>query len=349
MVAGKKKWGLIIGVPIGVIVTLLALVAFVLYSWIYRPALINMPDDEGFLFIHTGSDYDDLLENLNTLQWHKNSKAFDWVAQKKNLPAHINPGRYSVFKGMSNDSLINILRSGQQTELSVTFKTMRTFEYLAQVISRQLETDSASLIGIFNDPQVIDSLGFTKETWMGMFLPNSYRFYWNTDARGFVNRINREYKTFWTTSREKRLEEIGLDKNEVLTLASIVQDETAREEDMRRIAGVYMNRLKKGMKLQSCPTVIYAWGEPRIRRLLTKHLKIKSPYNTYIHRGLPPGPLRISSMQAIEACLNYDHHDFLYFSAKEDFSGETLFAKTHLQHLRNARKYQKALNSRNVN
>lgn len=339
---------LIIGIPVGVLVIVVSVVAIVLYSWIYSPSLVSMTGKEDFLFIPSGSDYEDLCENLDSLQWLKNPKAFDWVAQKKNLPVHIHPGRYSVFKGMSNDSLVNLLRSGHQTELLLTFKSIRTFETLAQLISRQLELDSLSLIGLLNDPELIDSMGFTQETWMGMFLPNSYRFFWNTDARGFILRMNREYKTFWNQDREKRLKEIGLDKNELMTLASIIQDETARVGDMSRIAGVYMNRLKRGMKLQSCPTVIYAWGEPRIRRLLKKHLKIKSPYNTYIHKGLPPGPLRIPSMQAIEACLYYEHHDFLYFSAKEDFSGETVFAKSYIQHLRNARKYQKALNSRNI-
>ncbi|MCK5820639.1 MAG: endolytic transglycosylase MltG, partial [Bacteroidales bacterium] len=268
--------------------------------------------------------------------------------QKKNLTAHIHPGRYSVFRGMSNDSLVNLLRSGQQTELLLTFKSSRSFESLSQVISRQLECDSTSLSTNLNDLKLIDSLGFSQETWMGMFLPNSYRFYWNTDARGFILRMKREYLTFWNSDREKRLVELGLNKNELMTLASIIQDETARVKDMPKIAGVYMNRLNRGMKLQSCPTVIFAWGEPRLRRLLNKHLKISSPYNTYRHKGLPPGPIRISSMQAIEACINYEHHDFLYFSAKEDFSGGTVFAKSYAQHLRNARKYQKALNKRNI-
>jgi len=348
MSAGGRKIRLLIGIPIGVLAILATIVAVVLYSWVYRPSLVNLSEDEDFLYISTGSDYNDLCENLDSLQWLKNSRSFDWVAQKKNLPAHIHPGRYSVFKGMSNDSLVNLLRSGQQSELLLTFKSVRTFEYLAQLISVQLELDSISLINCLNDPELIDSLGFTQETWMGMFLPNSYRFYWNTDAKGFILRMNREYRAFWNQDRKKRLEEIGLDENELMTLASIVQDETAREKDMSRIAGIYMNRLKKRMKLQSCPTVIYAWGEPRIRRLLNKHLKIKSPYNTYIHRGLPPGPIRIPSIQAIKACLYYEHNDFLYFSAKEDFSGETVYAKSYAQHLRNARKYQKALNSRKI-
>ncbi len=348
MIAGKKKWGLIIGVPAGVLVILASTVAIVLYSWVYRPALVGISEDDGFLFVQTGSDYDDLIENLDTLQWLKNTKAFDWVAQKKNLPAHINPGRYSVFKGMSNDSLIDLLRSGQQTELSVTFKTMRTFEYLALVISRQLETDSASLARVLLDPQIIDSLGFTKETWMGMFIPNTYRFFWNTDARDFIGRMHREFNEFWNSARDDALLEIGLTKNEVMALAAIVQEETFKADEMPRVAGAYMNRLRKGMKLQADPTVIFALGDPTIRRVYRRHLSVDSPYNTYKNRGLPPGPIRIPSIQAIDACLNYEHHNYIYFCAKEDFSGYHSFAKSYTQHLRNARKYQRALNERNI-
>ncbi|MEA1878618.1 MAG: endolytic transglycosylase MltG [Bacteroidota bacterium] len=348
MVAGKKKLGLIIGIPAGVLVILASVVAIVLYSWIYSPALVGMPEDEGFLFVQTGSDYNDLLENIDTLQWLKNSNAFDWVAQKKNLPAHISPGRYSVFKGMSNDSLINLLRSGQQAELSVTFKTMRTFEYLAQVISHQLETDSASLVRMLFDTRVIDSLGFTTETWMGMFIPNTYRFFWNTDAKDFIGRMHREFNEFWNNAREDALLDIGLTKNEVMTLASIVQEETYKADEMPRVAGAYMNRLRKGMKLQADPTVIFALGDPTIRRVYRYHLSVDSPYNTYKNKGLPPGPIRIPSIQAIDACLNYEHHKYIYFCAKEDFSGYHSFAKSYTQHLRNARKYQRALNERNI-
>lgn len=344
----KKRWSLIIGIPLGLIVIILASAAFTLYSWVYSPALINLQEEESFLFIPTGSDYEDLLDNLDGLKWHKKLKTFDWVAQKKNLPAHIQSGRYSVFQGMSNDSLINLLRSGQQTEMSVSFKTMRTFEYLSEVISNQLELDSTSLINLLNDSLVKDSLGFSKESWMGMFLPNTYRFYWNTDARGFINRMHREYRSYWNEKRRSRLKEMGLNINELMALAAIVQAETFMADEMPVVAGAYMNRLKKNMRLQADPTVIFALGDPSIRRVYRRHLSVDSPYNTYKNRGLPPGPIRIPSMQAIEACLDYENHDYIYFCAKEDFSGYHSFAKSYAQHLRNARRYQRALNERNI-
>lgn len=348
MKAGRKKWWYILGIPAGILVILAAGVAITLYSWIYQPSLVGMEEEEAFFYVRTGSDYSELLFDLDTSKWLKSVKAFDWVAQKKNLPAHIHPGRYAVFKGMSNDSLVNLLRSGKQSELLVTFKTMRTFEYLAQVISSQIEADSLSLITAFRDSSLIDSLGFTRESWMGMFLPNSYRFFWNTDAKGFVKRMAREYEAFWNPKREQLLLEINLTKNQVLALASIVQSETFKEDEMARVAGAYMNRLHKGIKLQADPTVLFALNDPSIKRVYRRHLSVDSPYNTYKHVGLPPGPIRIPSLQAIDACLNYERHEFIYFCAKEDFSGYHSFAKSYAQHLVNARKYQRALNARKI-
>lgn len=324
-----------------------ASIAFILYTWIYRPA-ISAPDDETYLYIHTGWEYDDLNAALAESGYIKNMKAFDWVAGRKNLEAHIHPGRYAIFDGMSNDSLINLLRSGKQSEVMLTFQAKRTLADLAGAIADQLEPDSVSFYQALMDTSLMDSLGFTTQNWIGMFIPNSYRFFWNTSPRQFVERMHREFLNFWNEERRIKLKSTGLNVDELMTLASIIQDETARVQDMPRIAGVYMNRLDKGIKLQACPTVIYAWGEPRIRRLLNKHLRIDSPYNTYIHRGLPPGPIRMASIQAIDACLNYERHNYLYFSAKEDFSGETVFARTYREHLNNARKYQRALNEREI-
>ncbi len=342
----KRRW-IWVGLLSLLLIAVLS-VAGVLYSWIYRPALTQMDEDISYIYIPTGSDYKDLIQQFEGLDWHNNLKAFEWVAERKNLAAHIYPGRYEVFKGMSNDSLINLLRSGVQSEVMLTFTSKRSFEQLAGNIADQIEADSISLIEAFRDPLIQDSLGFRPEEWFGMFVPNSYRFFWNTDARSFINRMHQEYLRFWNSDRKNILKALGMSINEVVTLASIVQDETNKTSDMPIIAGVYINRLNKGIKLQACPTVVYAWGEPRIKRVLNRHLKIDSDYNTYKHAGLPPGPIRIPSIQAIEACLNYSHHDYLYFCAKEDLSGDTVFAKTYVQHLVNSRKYQQALNDRKI-
>jgi UPF0755 protein len=187
------------------------------------------------------------------------------------------------------------------------------------------------------------SLGFTPDQWRAMFIPNTYRLFWNTNAQQFLERLNQEFKAFWNPTRQTRLKEIGLDKFQVMSLAAIVQEETFKVEDMPIVAGVYMNRIKKGIKLQSCPTVIFALSDYSIKRVLYAHLAVESPYNTYKYAGLPPGPIRIPSVQAIEACLNFQKHDYLYFCAKEDFSGFSVFARSYSEHLANARKYHRAL------
>lgn len=194
----------------------------------------------------------------------------------------------------------------------------------------------------------MEDLGFTPESWLGIFLPNTYHFLWNTDANQFIDRIKSEYERYWSGNRDSRREALGLTRNEIMSMAAIVQSETFKVDEMPRVAGVYKNRLKKGMKLQADPTVIYALGDPGIRRVLKKHLRVDSPYNTYKYAGLPPGPIRIPSIQAIDACLNSENHKYLYFCAKEDFSGYHSFASGYTEHLRNARRYQRALNKRNI-
>ncbi len=345
--AGKKarRWILLAA---AVLLIGAAIPSWMLYSWIYRPALLNMPENESFIYVRSGSDYNDLIKMLDSLDWHRNIKAFEWVAEKKNLPAHLQAGRYAVYSGMSNDSLVNLLRSGMQDEVRVTFNTMRTFNYLAEVIGKQIEADSTDLMHVLTDPGIMDSLGIKEEEWMGMFIPNTYRFFWNTDARSFINRMHQEYLRFWGPTRQAKLKQTGMTVNEVITLASIVQEETFKVDEMSRIAGLYINRLNRGMRLQADPTVLFALGDRNIKRVLRKHLRVESPYNTYRIKGLPPGPIRIPSIQAIEASLNYEKNDYLYFCAKEDFSGYHAFASSYAQHLRNARRYHRVLNERNI-
>jgi UPF0755 protein len=349
VMAGKKKKFWIWMGGIAALIVIAAVSVFIwIYSWIYSPSLVNTPDEKAYLYIRTGSVYDDVKHDLDSLGWHKNMKSFDWVARKKEYPSKVKPGRYELFRGMSNDSLVNLLRSGKQSEIELVFNTMRTLEYLASVVSNQIEADSVSLISIFRDTSLMENLGFTPESWMGIFIPNTYRFFWNTNATQFINRMKKEYEDFWSGQRDSKREEMGFSRNEVMALAAIVQSETFKLDEMPRVAGVYMNRLKKGMKLQADPTVIYAIGDYNMRRVLRKHLRVDSPYNTYKYAGLPPGPIRIPSLQAIDACLNYEQNDYLYFCAKDDFSGYHSFASSYMQHLRNARKYQKALNERQI-
>jgi UPF0755 protein len=325
------------------IIVTLVVCGGVLYSWVYRPGLINSEMDSVFFYVRTGSQYPQVYMDFKKSGWLKHDRGFDWVAKRKEYPANIKPGRYLLTKGMSNSQIVDLLRAGKQSEVKLVFNTTRHFDRLAGTISKQIEADSTSLLLSFRDTARMKSLGFTPDQWRAMFIPNTYSFFWNTSADQFLERMKKEFDNFWTGARADRLKELGMDKFQLITLAAIVQEETFKTEDMPIVAGVYMNRLRKGMRLQADPTVIFALGDYSIRRVLRTHLKVDSPYNTYRNAGLPPGPIRMPSIQAIDACLNFQNHDFIYFCAKEDFSGYSVFSKSYTEHLANARRYQRAL------
>jgi UPF0755 protein len=301
-----------------------------------------------YIHIPTGSEYEDVLQLIYEQNLISNKKSFEWAADKKNYASHIHPGRYLIRDNMSNNELINILRSGLQEPVNVTINNARTVEELAQKISVQIEAGTDELLQLLTDSGYIREYGFERQTVLGMFLPNTYEFWWNTSADGFFKRMNKEYNKFWNQERRGRAREINLTGNQVITLASIIVNETNKEDEYRRIAGVYINRLNQGMRLQADPTIKYALGDYARRRVLRRDTYIDSPYNTYLHYGLPPGPIALPSVKAIDAVLDYERHSYVYFCAKEDFSGYHNFARTLEQHNKNARLYQKALNRRNI-
>lgn len=298
--------------------------------------------------IPTGSDYSDVLDILSSQEILKDTASFHWVALKKNYPSHVNPGHYRISGSMNNNEIVNMLRSGRQEPVRLIINNTRTMEKLASVVSSQLEADSAEIMKLLRDPQYLAELELTPETATGIIIPNTYEFYWNTDADKFIRRMKTEYEQFWNKERLKKAEQIGLSPMEVITLASIVDEETLMKDEERKIAGVYLNRLKKPMRLQACPTIKFVTGDWTMTRVLDKYLFLDSPYNTYRHDGLPPGPITIPSISSIDAVLDYEHHDYLYFAAKEDFSGYHNFARTLAQHNKNADLYQKALDQRKI-
>ena len=241
-----------------------------------------------------------------------------------------------------------MLRSGIQEPVQLVFNNIRTPEKLAGMIAGQIEADSLEILSLFSNTVLMEKHQFSRETIMGVFIPNTYEIYWNTSGEEFLDRMVREYRIFWNEKRLARARRIELEPMEVMTLASIVDEETFMKEEEVRIAGVYINRLNRHIRLHADPTVKFAAGDMNITRVLNKHLKIDSPYNTYRHGGLPPGPIVIPSISAIDAVLNYERHNYLYFCAKEDFSGYHNFAKTLAQHNKNARSYQNALNRRKI-
>ena len=324
------------------------LLAHRLYSYVYQPNITLNEKSEQFIYIPTNSKFSDVVRILSDEGLLIDKNSFEWVAERKNYRYNIKAGRYFINRELNNNELINLLRSGMQIPVKVTFNHLRTKEQLMGKISTQIEVDSITIINQLSDTTFLIETGLNNDNVSCLFIPNTYEFYWNTSATEFLNKMQKEYDKFWNNERLKKAATIGLTKFEVSALASIVEMESYKKEERPIIARLYLNRLKKGMKLQSDPTIIFAVGDFTIRRVLTKDLKIDSPYNTYLHKGLPPGPICLPSINAIDAVLNASKNDYLFMCAREDFSGYHNFAKTSKEHSKNARKYRRALNKRKI-
>lgn len=309
------------------------------YLYITKPIIKTADGKNVSLYIPTGVDYQYVKNEITSLKVLKSKKAFDWLARKTNYDKNVHPGRYVLTNGMTNQQLINMLRMGHQTPVKIVFNNMRTVEQLAGRISEQIEADSASIIEAINNNPDIDAT---------TFIPNTYEFYWNTDAEDFVEKMLVEYNRFWNDTRKQKANGLKMTPREVSILASIVDKETTKVSEMPRIAGVYINRLKKHWPLQADPTLVFALGDYSIRRVLDVHKDIDSPYNTYKRTGLPPGPICIPSIAAIDAVLNAEQHSFFYFCAKDDLSGYHVFARNINEHNRNAELYRRALNKNKI-
>jgi len=300
-------------------------------------------NEEAHLYIETDATFAQVKEDIAPLL--ERIEDFENVAQKKGYVSNIKPGHYIIKKGMSSNDIINTIRS-KNMPIKVAFNNQERLEDLAGRIANQIEADSVSLAQAFLNPDYLKANGFTTETALTMYIPNSYELYWNTDAIAFRNKMNKEYNRFWNTSRQAKAKKINLSQAEVYTLASIVQKETAKIDERPRVAGVYMNRLKRNIKLDADPTVIYAVKKEKgdfntvIKRVLYKDLEVSSPYNTYRNRGLPPGPIFMPDVTAIDAVLNYEKHDYYYFVANIEKMGYHKFAKSLSQHNANAVAYR---------
>jgi len=321
---------------------------FRLYRSIFSPSVSLNDKNSSLFYIPTGNEFTDVVDDLYNKNIISAKKDFIWLAEKKNYNKKIKPGRFRIKHNMSNNDLINLLRSGRQEPVVLMFNNIRTIDELARHVSKYLEPDSDSFSSFFHADGTPEKYGFTKETFPAMFIPNSYEIYWNTTPEEFADRMKREYIAFWSKGRSKKAEKTGLSEVEVSVLASVVDQESLHDDENSKIAGVFMNRIKNRIPLQSDPTLIFAWQDYTIRRVLKKHKSIDSPYNTYKYRGLPPGPICIPSVAAIDGVLNYEKHNYLYFCVKPDFSGYHNFARTLSQHNKNARLYQQELNRRKI-
>lgn len=325
-------------------------IAYQIYSAIFSPntkfnnaeAYVYIPSDASFQEVK--ASLDPLLEDLST---------FEAVAGRKGYISNIKGGKYAIQKGMNNNEIINSLRS-RNIPIKVSFNNQESLPALAGRISNQLEADSVSLLNAFNDQNFLKEAGFDDDSKLGMYLPNTYEFFWNTGAEGFRERMLKEYTKYWNEGRLEKAEQLKLSPSQVTALAAIVQKETVKTEERPRVAGVYLNRIRRGILLQADPTVIYAIKKETgnydtiIKRVLYRDLEMDSPYNTYKYKGIPPGPITMPDISSIEAVLNPEQHDYLYFVADVSNFGYHIFAKTLAQHNRNKVQYVKWLNAQKV-
>lgn len=310
----------------------------------------SIPKGETIITIHKDDGYDDVKNMLVDSQFIKSGFTFDLVAKFMNYKdGFIKDGKYMIRDGWNNRDLIGVLRSGSQVPINVTFNNVRNIEELSGKLAPYFEVDSLEILKYFTSEETLNKVELNRENILTLFIPNTYQMYWNTKPEAILKRIKKEYNSFWNEERRKeKADELGLSKAEVYTLASIIEKETNFKPERKRMAGVYLNRLKRGIPLQADPTVVYAIGDFSLRRVLNDHLEYDSPYNTYKFAGLPPGPIYMSSVNSIDAVLNAEKNDYLYFCAKPGYDGEHLFAKTLRQHNINANKYRRWLNSEGI-
>lgn len=301
-----------------------------------------------YLYVKTGSNYDDVKKNLKEKDFVKDMRSFDFLAKRVDYPSKIKAGKYHIIKGMSNYEMLRMLRSGRQSPVKLVIRKLRTRQDFVQLVSSQLEADSGQLNALMKDSTFLARYNLDSNTAMCAILPDTYEFWWNSSASKVYEKIASYYKKYWTDERITSAAAQGLKPSQAVTLASIVEEETNYHPEKDTIASVYLNRLKKGMKLQADPTARFAYGDFTIKRVTSKQTSLLSPYNTYYITGLPPGPICTPSKKSIEAVLNAAQTDYLYFCAKEDLSGSHRFAKDYAVHQANAKRFQEALNARNI-
>ena len=331
----------------GILLLAIAIIGFHFYQKIYGENVVKSGD----VFIKSTDNFKNVTKTV--APFLDDIDDFIWVSKKKNYST-IKAGKYVLKEGMSANDLVNMLRSGSQTPVIISFNNQDTLEKLAGRIAEQIESDSLSLLTAFQNQKFLSEKNLTPKSVLGIFIPNSYEFYWNTSAENFRDKMLANYHAFWTENRIFKAKELNLSKEEVITLASIVQKETAQKSERPIVAGLYLNRLKKGWPLQADPTIIYTIREQKgqdfvVKRVLTKDLQIKSPYNTYINRGLPPTLIAMPDISSIDAVLNARKHNYYYMCVNVEKLGYHTFASSLSQHNRNAAKYHSWLNKQGVN
>ncbi|MBQ6751804.1 MAG: endolytic transglycosylase MltG [Bacteroidaceae bacterium] len=320
--------------------------------WMYRSGFDT--EKPTYIYIDTDDNVDSVSQKIEAVGQPQNMGVFHLFASLLKLQDHLHTGRYEVTQQTTALDLVRHIRNHNEKPINLVVPSVRTMADMAGRLAQQLMVDSASIAQQLNDVEKVKEMGYTQETLPALFIPNTYEVYWDISVEKLFARLVRENKTFWNKQRIGKLKSVSqyageeMTKEKVVTLAAIVDSETANNGEKPNIAGLYLNRMRIGMPLQSDPTVIYALKDFSIRRVLHEHLKVDSPYNTYKNVGLPPGPIRVASIAGIDAVLNYAKHDYLYMCAKEDFSGTHNFAVTYAEHQHNAACYVRALNERGI-
>lgn len=316
------------------------------YYYIFYPQF--HPKKTTYVYIDRDDTADSIYNKVKAQGKPGNFNGFLWMARWRDFDTRIHTGRYAIRPNENVYHVFSRLYRGYQEPTNLTIGNVRTLDRLARNVGRQLMIDSAEIATVLNDSAFRQKLGYSKETMPTLFIPETYQVYWDMSVDDFFLRMQKEHDKFWNRERRAKATTLGMTPEEVSTLASIVEEETNNTEEKPMVAGLYINRLQKGMPLQADPTIKFALQDFGLRRITNEHLDVKSPYNTYLNAGLPPGPIRIPSPVGIDAVLNYARHEYIYMCAKEDFSGTHNFASNYAEHMRNARKYWKALNERKI-
>jgi UPF0755 protein len=316
--------------------------SFYAFQMVYTPNL-QVGKEDRILFIPEGATFKDVQKELHEGNYIQDLVSFSFLAKLMSYNEHIKPGRYIIEKDMNNIRAIRLLRSGKQEPVKITFNNVRLISDLSEKITRNLDMEPAEFEAALVKFAMSNSDGFTKDNVMAMFIPNTYEVFYNVSPDALVAKMEAEYKKFWNEERTTAARNVGFTPLEVSVLASVVQAESVRPDEAPIIAGLYINRLRKGIPLQADPTLVFAVGDFSLKRVLNEHKAIDSPYNTYKYAGLPPGPINLPEIRSIDAVLNYSPSDYLYMCAKEDFSGRHNFTADYQQHMNNAIRYQRAL------
>lgn len=338
----NKKKGWILTGAIFIIIALGAVIC------IKRYAVDSFTENAFTVYIRPETSYQELLDTLETKIGRSTWLRFRRMANLDDYERQMIPGAYKLDPEMSSVDVYRILSHGLQTPVKYTFNNIRTPEQFAARTAKQLMMDSASVMTLFRDTAFLSELGFDRDNIPGMFLPDSYEFYWTIEPRDLFKKMKKEYDRFWNEERRERAQALGFTPRELTVIASIAEEETNDKKERGTVARLYMNRVQINMPLQADPTVKFALQDFAIRRVLSAHLKYDSPYNTYLYAGLPPGPIRFPSKQTLQAILDSEPNEFLYMCAKEDFSGRHNFTKSFTEHQNNAIRYRKALNARGI-